>query len=148
MSMFKVYFNYISLYLGIALVGGAIVHWPNAPAKNTALVMIGLALFVFGSYIEARKGGRGQLPRYLFLSALLSIGIGMISGSIQHFDDFPGYCSVLIPCGVLLSLLAYSVREASATAKQLAITAVALAPLLLFLGFGLRQLGYAMHPGA
>ncbi len=148
MTMFKVYFNYISLYLGIALVGGAIVHWPNSPLKNSVLIMIGLALFLFGSYIEARKGGRGQLPRYLFLSALLSIGVGMISGSIQHFDDFPAYCSVLIPFGVLLSLLAYSVREATATARQLAITAVALAPLLLLLGYGLRQFGHLMYPAA
>lgn len=40
-----------------------------------------------------------------------SLGRDMLSGSIQHFLDFPHYAAVLLPLGVLVSLAAYMGRE-------------------------------------
>jgi uncharacterized protein (DUF305 family) len=43
-------------------------------------------------------------------SLLLSIGIGMISGGVQHFTDFPLYSSYLIPLGLVLSFVAFLLK--------------------------------------
>ena len=45
---------------------------------------------------------------------MLSLGLGMLSGGIQHFLDFPDYAAALLPIGVLLSLAAYLARERTA----------------------------------
>ncbi|MDN3564363.1 hypothetical protein ACFQY5_33925 [Paeniroseomonas aquatica] len=42
---------------------------------------------------------------------MLSLGLGMLSGSIQHFLDFPHYAAVLLPLGVPVTLVAYMARE-------------------------------------
>ena len=41
---------------------------------------------------------------------MLSLGLGMLSGSIQHLD-FPHYAAVLLPLGVPVTLVAYMRRE-------------------------------------
>jgi hypothetical protein len=51
------------------------------------------------------------LGRYVGWSVLLSIGLGMLSGSIQHFIDFPHYAAALLSLGVPVTLAAYVGRE-------------------------------------
>lgn len=143
------YIEYIGLYMGIALVGGAIVHMPGAPVKNIVLMLIGMAMFLTASVREARSrsgsvgtGAPHTIAVYLALSAFLSVGLGMISGSIQHFDDFPHYCSILIPFGLGVSLLAFGWREALLP-RGLRLAALALAMLILLplLWLGLDAFG-------
>ena len=55
--------------------------------------------------------GQGALGRYIAWSVALSLGLGMLSGSIQHFLDFPHYAAVLLPLGVPVTLVAYMGRE-------------------------------------
>lgn len=146
------YVEYIGLYLGIALVGGAIVHMPGSPVKNIAILLIGMAMFLAASVREAKlKGGGGNAPHviasYLALSALLSVGLGMISGSIQHFDDFPHYGSVLIPCGLGLSLLVFGWREALLPrGVRFAVLLLALLLLLPLVWSGLHAFGHQQFP--
>ena len=146
------YVEYLGLYLGIALVGGAIVHMPGAPLKNAAILLIGMAMFLAASVREARSKtgstqGLHQIGVYLALSALLSVGLGMISGSIQHFDDFPHYGSILIPCGIGLSLFVFGWRESLLPRglRMLAL-AVALLVLLPLIWSGLHAFGHNSFP--
>lgn len=112
------YVLYVALYLGVALTSGSIVHLPLAPVRYLIIGGIGVIIFILASVADARhrhlsglEGPSGSLGRYVGWSVLLSIGLGMLSGSIQHFIDFPYYAAVLIPLGVLVSLAAYIGRE-------------------------------------
>ncbi|HYF93694.1 MAG TPA: hypothetical protein VD969_15880 [Symbiobacteriaceae bacterium] len=53
----------------------------------------------------------GAVLRSLGFSLLLSNGIGMISGGIQHFSDNPPYSAALIPLGFGLSLFSFILKN-------------------------------------
>ena len=108
------YVLYVALHFGVALTGGSIVHLPLDPARYLLIGAVGIVVFIAASVADARhrhaaglEGPGGGLGRYVGWSVVLSIGPGMLSGSIQHFIDFPHYAAALIPLGVLVSLAAY-----------------------------------------
>ena len=93
------------------------------------------------------EGPGGGLGRYVGWSVLLSIGLGMLSGSIQHFIDFPHYAAVLIPLGVLVSLAAYMGRERlSPPRPALLRLGATVAVVVVVLAFGLDILADEIVP--
>src|SRR5829696_1062718 len=111
------YVLYVALYLGVALTGGSVVHLPLDPGRYLLIGAVGVLVFIAASAADARRRhataveGGGALGRYIAWSVVLSLGLGMLSGSIQHFLDFPRYAAVLLPLGVPVTLVAYMVRE-------------------------------------
>jgi hypothetical protein len=144
-GVLRPYVLYVALYLGVALTGGSIVHLPLDPARYLLIGVTGVAIFIVASVLDARQrhaagleGPGGGLGRYVGWSVLLSIGLGMLSGSIQHFLDFPHYAAALIPLGVVVSLIAYMGRERlSLPRPQLIRMGAAVAAVVLALFFGL-----------
>jgi hypothetical protein len=144
-GVLRPYVLYVALYLGVALTGGSIVHLPLDPARYLLIGVTGVAIFTVASVLDARQrhaagleGPGGGLGRYVGWSVLLSIGLGMLSGSIQHFLDFPHYAAALIPLGVVVSLIAYMGRERlSLPRPQLIRMGAAVAAVVLALFFGL-----------
>jgi hypothetical protein len=155
-DILRSYALYVALYLGVALAGGSIVHLPLDPARYLLLGVIGIAVFILASVADARQrhaagleGPGGGLGSFVGWSVLLSIGLGMLSGSIQHFLDFPHYATVLLPLGVIVSLAAYMGRERllppRLTLLRLGATIMA---VVVFLAFGLDILADRMVPHA
>ena len=148
------YILYVALYLGVALAGGSVVHLPLDPGRYLLIGTIGVVVFIAASAIDARRrhvaaveDGGGALGRYLAWSVVLSLGLGMLSGSIQHFLDFPHYAAVLLPLGVPVTLAAYVGRERLSLPRpqlwQLGAVAVA---FTLALGLGLDLLADEIAP--
>ncbi|UUU44306.1 hypothetical protein [Streptomyces sp. NBC_00162] len=79
-------------------------------------------------------------------SLLLSFGIGMLSGGLQHFDDFPARGAVLVPAGIVVSFIAYVIKDADTPWQRifspLGVSVLAVAALALF---GLRELAASME---
>ena len=93
------------------------------------------------------EGPGGGLGGFVGWSVLLSIGLGMLSGSIQHFIDFPRYAAVLLPLGVPVSLAAYMGRERlSPPRPTLLRLGAAVAAAVLVLAFGLDILADELAP--
>lgn len=120
-NLLKPYVLYVALYLGVALTGGSVVHLPLDPSRYLLIGTVGVLIFIAASVADARRrhaagleGPGGGLGRYVGWSVLLSLGLGMLSGGIQHFLDFPHYAAALLPLGVVLSLAAYLARERTA----------------------------------
>jgi hypothetical protein len=141
------YALYVALYLGVALTGGSVVHLPLAPGRYLLIGAVGVAVFIAASVADARRrhaagleGPGGGLGRYVGWSVLLSIGLGMLSGSIQHFIDFPHYAAALLSLGVPVTLAAYIGRERLDVPRpqllRLGAAALAFTPVL-FLGLDL-----------
>ena len=148
------YALYVALYLGVALTGGSVVHLPLAPARYLLIGGIGVLVFIAASVADARRrhaagleGPGGGLGRYVGWSVALSIGLGMLSGSIQHFIDFPHYAAVLLPLGVPVSLVAYMGRERlSPPRPTLLRLGAAVAAAVVVLAFGLDILADELAP--
>jgi hypothetical protein len=146
---------YVALYLGVALAGGAVVHLPLDPARYLLLGGIGVLIFILASVADARRrvaagleGPGGGLGSFIGWSVLLSIGLGMLSGSIQHFLDFPHYAAALLPLGIPVTLAAYIGRERldlpRPQLQRLGAAALAFA-LILYLGLDLLADDIAPH---
>ncbi|MDX3535495.1 hypothetical protein PV721_14200 [Streptomyces sp. MB09-01] len=76
------------------------------PDRYTRIALYGalvfLAVTVLNEYLLTRE--RLGLPRTLVVigsSLLLPFGIGMLSGGLQHFDDFPARGAILVPAGLV-----------------------------------------------
>ena len=139
MTVLPPYLLYVALYLGVALTGGSVVHMPLDPKRY---VLIGVIIFIVASAIDARRrklatAEGAALPGYIVWSVILSLGLGMLSGSIQHFIDFPQYAAALLALGVPVSLASYMGREKLMVRGPQLVTlviAVAVFTVVLFLG--------------
>lgn len=146
---------YVALYLGVALTGGSVVHLPLDPGRYLLIGAIGVAVFIAASVADARRrhaagleGAGGGLGRFVGWSVLLSIGLGMLSGSIQHFIDFPHYAATLLSLGVPVTLAAYIGRERLDMPRPEMVrlgAGAAAFTLVLFLGLDLLADGIAPH---
>ncbi|MGW2561534.1 hypothetical protein ACWCXB_20210 [Streptomyces sp. NPDC001514] len=88
------YLGYVGYFVGAGLISGAIVHHPLDPARYTRIALYGTLVFlaatVLNEFVLTRD--RPGLTRVLVVigaSLALSFGIGMLSGGLQHFADFP-----------------------------------------------------------
>ncbi|MFE9637128.1 hypothetical protein [Streptomyces sp. NPDC006463] len=145
------YLGYVGYFVGAGLISGAVVHHPLDPARYTRIALYGAAVFlaatILNEFLLTRE--RPGLPRMLVVigaSLTLSFGIGMLSGGLQHFDDFPARGAVLVPAGLVVSFVAYVIKDADTPVRRI-FSLVGLAVLstaaLAFLG--LRQVAASME---
>jgi hypothetical protein len=110
------YLVYVLLFVGAGMVSGGVVHYPLNESFYGILAALGGVVFVIGSLANELLSGKG-LPKagallsLIVTSLLLSFGIGMLSGGIQHFTDFPSRAAVLVPLGITLSFVAYCFKS-------------------------------------
>lgn len=107
---------YISLFIGTGFLSGAIVHFQIDPPRFLVLGIIGAIIFVAASTINEaifnKKDFKEEgLAKVIFFSLILSLGIGMISGGVQHFEEFPEYATYLIPLGGIVALVGYLLKS-------------------------------------
>lgn len=136
------YGKYVALFVGAGLISGAIVHYPLDKARYLVIGAIGAALFALASVLgdaRPKTEGRASLLRFILASLVLALGIGMISGGIQHFSDIPARAATLIPLGALLSVVAFAIRDGHRLSpRHLVPFAVAGSAALLWLAIGLN----------
>ncbi len=109
---------YLAYFVGVSFQSGGIVHYSLDPSKYGSLVAIGAVIFVVGAIgsdliapdpILRSTGPLGFLS-FIASALTLSIGVGMIGGGVQHFSDIPDRAPILIPLGIVLSILGYCGR--------------------------------------
>lgn len=108
---------YFLMLASTSFIAGGIVHL--GMGENTtfymALAAVGVVCFTAGNYLQEyviRKNERGtRLGKFLLVSFVLSLGMGMMTGGVQHFLDNPPYSTILIPAGLLLAVSAFAMRE-------------------------------------
>ena len=110
------YAVYMGLFIGTGFLSGSIVHFPMDPLRYSIIGLVGITIFVVSSTIneiimQGRQATSKELVKLISFSILLALGVGMISGGVQHFDEVPVYASQLIPLGVILSLAGYILKN-------------------------------------
>ncbi|TLQ42357.1 hypothetical protein [Streptomyces marianii] len=148
------YVGYVGYFVGAGLISGAVVHHPLDPARYTRIAAYGVLVFLAATVLNEFFLARDKpgLPRMLLVigaSLLLSFGIGMLSGGLQHFEDFPARGAVLVPLGITVSFLAYVVKDAETSWRRI-FSPVGLAVLLtaLISFAGLRYVAAGMSEQA
>lgn len=147
------YLVYIGLFVGTGFLSGAIVHYPINPGRYFIIGIVGAIIFVGSSTVNEaifnkRNFKEEGIAKVIIFSLLLSLGIGMISGGVQHFDEFPVYASYLIPFGILLSLTAFILKNniKLILSQSTKLSAVAL-PIVIALFFGLNTYAKTLPEG-
>lgn len=131
------YIVYVMFFLGMGLISGGIVHMPLDPQKNMIVLAIGMGVFVIASLLNETVIDKKDLSlistiRLVAFSLLLSVGIGMISGGIQHFEDVLDYAGYLIPGGILISLIGFLFKNSIKLGAKKAIPLFIVVMSLLF----------------
>ncbi|WP_137990790.1 hypothetical protein [Streptomyces vilmorinianum] len=139
------YLGYVGYFVGAGLISGAVVHHPLDPDRYTRIAAYGALVFlaatVLNEFVLTReRPGLRRMAAVIGSSLLLSFGIGMLSGGLQHFDDFPARGAVLVPAGIVVSFVAYVIKDADTPWQRvfslLGLTVLTVAALAFF---GLRE---------
>lgn len=144
------YGKYVAMFIGAGLVSGSVVHFPLAPFRYLLIGAAGAVSFalasVFGD-LRSRKYSVIQIVQMVASSLALALGIGMVSGGIQHFQDFPTRAAALIPIGLGLSVGAFVIRNGYRLVREHVIWLAAGAVwVLMLLGIGLNQIAGSSGP--
>ncbi|CAM5514483.1 hypothetical protein [Streptomyces chartreusis] len=113
------YLGYATTFVGAGLISGAVVHHPLDPDRYTLIALVGAAVFLFATVLnefilKRQRPSASKVVAIVVASLALSFGIGMLSGGLQHFEDFPERAAMLIPFGLALSFVAYVLRHDAA----------------------------------
>lgn len=136
------YLVYIIYFLGIGMTSSGIVLMPFNAVRYSIILGVGLTLFIAGSVfnevvIDKHHLSAIESVKLVLLSLTLAIGIGMISGGISHFKESPTYVSYLIPLGLIISFISYTVKnniELTRKEKLIISISVLLVAIILFIG--------------
>jgi hypothetical protein len=109
---------YLAYFIGVSFQSGGIVHYSLDPGRYGKLIAIGAVIFVIGAISSdliskesrLRDSGPSGFITFIASSLVLSIGVGMIGGSVQHFNDIPGRAPIYVGLGIVLSALGYHGR--------------------------------------
>ena len=115
-SLYSRYIGAMLYFMGAALIAGAVVHYPLDPPQYTVICIVGALVFLLGTIVNEfvlapeRPNGRQVLGLVAF-SLLLSFGVGMVGGGIQHFTQFPERSAAMTPIGLVMSYAAFIAKD-------------------------------------
>ncbi|MFF8604600.1 hypothetical protein ACF06X_01550 [Streptomyces sp. NPDC015346] len=144
------YLGYIGYYVGAGLISGAVVHHPMAPARYSMIAASGVLVFLLATVLNdivlaTERQPLSRILRVLGTSTMLSFGLGMLSGGMQHFADLPERCAVLIPLGIVLSFVAFFLKEAKRPWRRIfGLMGLAILVVTALTFLGLRHIAPAM----
>jgi dipeptide/tripeptide permease len=124
------------------MTSSGIVLMPFNPIRYSVILGLGLSLYITGCVfnevvIDKHNLSIQQSIRLVLLSLTLAIGIGMISGGISHFKESPSYVSYLIPLGIIISFISFTLKnnfELTKKQKLIAFIVVILFAIVVFIG--------------
>lgn len=123
-SLYSRYIGAMLYFMGAALIAGAVVHYPVNPGLYTIICVVGAFVFLLGTIVNefVLVDERPRLSRAISLvafSLLLSFGVGLVGGGIQHFEQFPERSAWMTPIGLLMSYVAFIAKDAKGGLRHL-----------------------------
>jgi hypothetical protein len=130
----KKFLIYLTSYLGVALVGGSIVHMGTLDINSSryiTLAFIGIGLMIVGNILEAQINKEIVGIKYFSIAAALAIATGFLSGGIQHYLDDPIYAGYLLAIGVVVAYITFMSKYHLQKTTRGLLTAVVIALLIV-----------------
>lgn len=115
-NIYSRYVGAMLYFMGAALIAGGVVHYPLDPQLYTIICAVGAFVFLLGTIVNefilaVERPTLGRAASLVTFSLLLSFGVGMVGGGIQHFTQFPDRSALMTPIGLLLSYTAFIAKE-------------------------------------
>lgn len=102
-------------YIGVGFISGAISHGFFTAWRSVMMAALGVLLFIIATYIQEVKIKKTDLTKALIISLftglIFSLGVGLVSGWLQHFLDSPERSIRIIPLGYFVSLAIFPIKE-------------------------------------
>jgi len=133
--LIRAFLAHTAQYIGIAMVSGSVVHASTLggdPIKYAMLIAVGTLIYCMKFLIEAGFRVDRRLAKYLAISTVVSLGTGMMSGSVQHFVDGPRAGAVLASLGVVVAYISFCFREDRRALNSKSVAGVLLVGAALF----------------
>ncbi|WP_418960223.1 hypothetical protein [Streptomyces tritici] len=129
-------------FMGAALIAGAVVHYPIDPSLYTIICVVGAFVFLLGTVVNEfvladERPALGQAVSLVAFSLLLSFGVGLVGGGIQHFEQFPERSAWMTPVGLVMSYVAFVAKDSQGRWRHLVspfAAVVAVVAVLAWLG--------------
>lgn len=111
-------------FMGAALIAGAVVHYPIDPSLYTIICVVGAFVFLLGTIVNEfvladERPALSQAISLVAFSLLLSFGVGLVGGGIQHFEQFPERSAWMTPIGLLMSYVAFVAKDSKGRWRHL-----------------------------
>lgn len=115
-NIYSRYVGAMLYFMGAALIAGAVVHYPIDPQLYTIICVVGAFVFLLGTIVNefilaAERPTLGRAISLVAFSLLLSFGVGMVGGGIQHFTQFPERSAAMTPIGLVMSYAAFIAKD-------------------------------------
>lgn len=101
MTFSRAHFSTLIKYIGISFITGAIAHGFFSGTRSLLTGVFGIICFIIGTILEEGKSIHWWT---ILTGAMLAIGIGAVTGWLQHFPDSPERSVWIIPVGYILSI--------------------------------------------
>lgn len=115
-GLYSRYIGAMLYFMGAALIAGAVVHYPIDPRQYSVICVVGAFVFLLGTVFNElvlaheRPNFREAMLLVVF-SLLLSFGVGLVGGGIQHFTQFPERSALMTPIGLVMSFAAFIAKD-------------------------------------
>ncbi|MET9955404.1 hypothetical protein ABZ135_28195 [Streptomyces sp. NPDC006339] len=111
-------------FMGAALIAGAVVHYPIDPSLYAIICVVGAVVFLLGTIVNEfvladERPALSQAISLVAFSLLLSFGVGLVGGGIQHFEQFPERSAWMTPLGLLMSYVAFVAKDSKGRWRHL-----------------------------
>ncbi|MCJ0867797.1 hypothetical protein [Streptomyces sp. AP-93] len=111
-------------FMGAALIAGAVVHYPINPSLYAIICVVGAVVFLLGTIVNEfvladERPALSQAVSLVVFSLLLSFGVGLVGGGIQHFEQFPERSAWMTPIGLLMSYVAFVAKDSKGRWRHL-----------------------------
>ncbi|MFD6227993.1 hypothetical protein ACFWFZ_14080 [Streptomyces sp. NPDC060232] len=111
-------------FMGAALIAGAVVHYPIDPSLYAIICGVGAVVFLLGTIVNEfvlsdERPAVSQAVSLVAFSLLLSFGVGLVGGGIQHFEQFPERSAWMTPIGLVMSYAAFVAKDSKGRWRHL-----------------------------
>lgn len=89
-----------------------------------AALIAGAVVFLLGTLVNEfvladERPALSQAVSLVVFSLLLSFGVGLVGGGIQHFEQFPERSALMTPIGLLMSYVAFVAKDSKGRWRHL-----------------------------
>lgn len=146
MTFSRAHFSTLIKYIGVSFITGAISHWFFSGTRSLLTGAFGIFCFIVWTLLEEDTTNTWKT---IIAGAILAVGIGSVTGGLQHFPDSPERSVLIIPIGYVISVLFFaSIHKYVLTKKEylyISISSIFMLVLSVGIFFLIENTGITWH---
>jgi hypothetical protein len=144
------YLSVVALFVSVGLVAAAVRHFSTEPKLYLAIGASGTVLFAAAATLMGPRAYRANIraiASFAGASLLLGLGLGLLVGGVLHFSAFPYTAAVLVPAGIVVSIIGYVLRDGrELLGRSLLSPAITVIGIAVWVGLGLGVAAKRLEP--